>query len=58
MNYYNLEQNYDKILKINSKYKNSKILEQSKRLEIFKKDLIKIREEYLKYFRKYLDNLI
>ena len=57
MNYYNLEQNYNKIKKINSEYENSKILEQSKRLEIFKKDLEKVKEEYLKYFREFLDKI-
>ena len=57
MNYYNLEQNYNKIKKINSEYENSKILEQSKRLEIFRKDLEKVKEEYLKYFREFLDKI-
>jgi len=57
MNYYNLEQNYNKIKKINSEYKNSKILEQSKRLEIFKKDLEEIKEIYFKYFKEFLEKV-
>ena len=57
MNYFNLEQNYDKIKKLNSEYKNSKILEQNKRLELFKKDLEKVRGEYLKYFREFLEKI-
>jgi len=57
MNYYNLEQNYNKIKKINIEYKNSKILEQSKRLEIFKKDLEEIKEIYFKYFKEFLEKV-
>jgi hypothetical protein len=58
LNYYELEKNYDKINKLNLENKNSKILEQTKRLEIFRESLEKIKKEYLKYFKEFLDKLI
>jgi len=58
LNYYNLEKNYDKINELNNENKDSKILEQNKRLEIFKKDLEKVKGEYLKYFREFLEKVV
>ncbi len=57
INYYNLEKNYEKINKLNNENKSLKILEQNKRLELFKINLEKIKKEYLKYFRNFLSQL-
>jgi len=57
LNYYELERNYAKLNKLENNNKNSKILEQNKRLELFKIDLEKLKKQYLEYFKEFLDKI-